>query len=326
MRGVALNTTLHGLVYDIDSNLVFDWWPEVLTPYDVDQWYVSDILNLMPAGTLAGLAVTVNSTAYYAGYIILENQTYPATNHIGGWVYQVSLAAGKASCSKLPSREWALGAVVTDQGTPVSATVPGTAYGQRQVLNFNNFPAGPADIISAAGVPVDNALFTAAQAAAWMDDKEGFSPNAFTIATDRTFGRVLSGPGAVVATWDLFPRYFLYDSNAATYFFIWTNRARAGYQKHVNVYDEDEVVLSLTIPLANELNIINARDYVPPGFLIGLGDYGFFNFYWTAADILNPIDDSIRCQDWVVYSYQMATGPAAQSWNVLERGFCAVGT
>ena len=321
MRGVA-TTTWHGFVYTRDSVMVFDWYPPTITPWDVDQWYVSDILSMMPAITRATLEVTVDGKAYYAGYIVLENLLRPNINHVGGWVYQVSLANGKASCSKLPSREWALGAVVTDQGTPGSGTVPGTAYGQRQTLDFT---AATTAAISAAGAAVDSGVFTAAQAAANFSDKEGFSANAFTIATERTFGRVLSGPSAVVATWNLFPRYYLYDSTGATYFFIWTNVVTAGLTNHVDVYDEDETALSIRVSLPNELNIINARDYIPPGFITAAGnDFGFFNFNW--GTVLNPINNTIRCQDWIVYSYQSATGPAAQSWNVLERGFAHVGT
>ena len=320
MRGLA--TAFHGFVYDINSNLIFDWFPEGLTAWDVDQWYVSTVLSMMPAGTLAALEITVDGNNYYGGYILLENLTRPNINHVGGWVYQVSLAAGKAAASKLPSREWALGAANTDQGATV---VPGTAYGQRQRLDFTLTAAQEA-VVNGPGVAADDATIGAVNAALFFSDKEAFSPNAFAIATERTFGNVLSAPSAIVATWDLFPRYFLLDSNAATYFLIWTNRVRAGYQKHVNVYDEDENVLSLTVPLANELNIINSRDYIPPGFIGGTGDYGFFNFYWTAADVVNPIDDSVRNQDWIVYSYQVATGAAGQSWNVLERGFANVGT
>ena len=345
MRGfgtAAAPTIYHGFVYDINSNLVFDWFEPGLTPWDVDQFYVSDILSLMPALTLAALEVTVDGTAYYGGYIVLDNQTFPATNHVGGWVYQVNLNNGKASASKLPSREWALGAANTNQGAS-GTTAPGTAYGQRQQLSFTATVGGLTggvstmpgiDLAAQAGGLVDYPVVaavggsvSAVQAAAIWSDMEGFSPNAFAIATQRTFGFALNGPLTnPVATWNLFPRYLLMDSNSATYFFIWTNLVRAGYSKHVNVYDEDENVLSLTIPLANELNIINARDYVPPGFITGSGDYGFFDFYWTAADVLNPIDNTVRAQDWVVYSYQMATGAAGQSWNVLERGFTHVGT
>jgi len=327
MRGlgtVALPTRFHGFVYTRNSVMVFDWNPEALTPWDVDQWYVSDILSMMPATTRAALEVTINGIDYYAGYIVLQNLTRPNINHVGGWVYQVSLAAGKAACDKLPSREWALGAVVTNQGTPISGTIPGTAYAQRQVRNFSNFPLGPLDFINGPGIPIDNGLFTAAQAAAWFSDREGFSPNAFAIATERTFGIVLDAPSAVVTTWNLFPRYYLYDSTGSTYFVIWTNVATAALTNHVDVYDEDENALSITVPLPYELNIINARDYIPPGFITGSNDFGFFNFNW--GTVLNPINNTIRSQDWVVYSYQNATGPVAQSWNVLERGFCTVGT
>ncbi|MFH1082151.1 MAG: hypothetical protein V1751_02005, partial [Pseudomonadota bacterium] len=218
-----------------------------------------------------------------------------------------------------PSREWALGAAVTDQGV-TAGTRPGTAFAQRQVIN--NAVANTLVGLNGPGgvVPL---VPTAVQLAAF-DDKEAFSPNAFAIATERSFGIVQTAPSAAVTTWNLFPRYYLYDSTGSTYFVIWTNLVTAALTNHVDVYDEDENALSITVPLPRELNIINARDYIPPGFIFGLNDFGFFNFNW--GTVLNPINNTIRNQDWIVYSYQMATGPAAQSWNVLERGFTHVGT
>ena len=311
-RGGAAGVRFHGFLYDINSNIIFDWWTDPLTAFDVDQFYMSDVLLMMPVISRVGLEVTVNSIAYYTGYVILENPTRNI-NHIGGWVYQVSLEAGKASCAKLPSREWAIGAAAVQEGLtgvytagvsyiPNAANVGSSIY-QRQVINC------------AAATTVANTT-----------DYEGFSANALAVTSERAFGYIQSTPLAAVATWDLFPRYFLMDSNAATYFFIWTNDVRAAYRKHVNVFDENENMLSVSVPLANELNIINARDYLPPGFISGNADFGFFNFAWTPADVLNPMDATTARMDWVVYSYQMATGAIGQSWNVLERGFCSVGT
>lgn len=238
-------------------------------------------------------------------------------NHIGGWVYQVSLAAGRASCSKLPSREWAIGAAGGSQGLTGTYTA-GTSYIPLAANVGSSFYQRESIVPGA----------TVAPTAANTTDYEGFSANALAVASERAFGYVQSAPLAAVATWNLYPRYYLYNSTGATYFFIWTNKTpAAAYTRHVNVYDENENVYDVRIPLPNELNIINARDWISPAFITGLNDYGFFDIYWSATDTINPvITDEIRQSDWVVYSYQMATGPAAQSWNVLERGFATVGT
>jgi len=321
MRGLAAR--FHGYLFTRDSVAEYTWVPEPLTAWDVNQWYVSDILKNIPETALKKYEVTVNGTKYYAGYIVLENETNPSTNHVGGWVYQVSLAAGKAACDKLPSREWALGAVNTNQGVLAGVTTPGTALAQREVLDFTAANAFLGGAINGPGAPFEFPI-TAAEAAAWFSDLEAFSPNAFAIAQERTFGIVLNAPSSAVDTWHLFPRYYLYDSTGSTYFVIWTNVANAALINHVNVFDENENVYDINVPLPNELNIINAADYISPLFITGSNDFGFFDFNWGTAN--NAINNTIRNQDWIVYSYQNATGPAAQSWNVLERGFCAVGT
>jgi hypothetical protein len=318
-------TRFHGFMYDIDSNLVFDWYPDPLTPWDVNQFYMSSVLDLIPpnSGILETLQVTVDGSNYYAGYIVMENLDLPQTNHVGGWIYQVSLAAGKASCSKLPAREWALGAAITNQGTPISATTPGTAYAQREVINFttNNPPTsvGPLGQIEGPGAPIDIAGITAAQAGAWFSDLEGFSANALAVANERSFGIVLNAPANPIQRYNFFPRYFILDHTGTTLFFIWTNVDTNTLINHVDIYDENENPMSIRVPLPHELNIINSEDYIPPSFLTYTGDYGFFNFNW--GTVLNPINNTLRGQDWVVYTYQMATGTAAQSWNVLERGY-----
>jgi hypothetical protein len=331
-------TIFHGFVYDINSNLIFDWWPDPLTPYDVNQFYMSSVMELMPVASRALLQVTVDGTAYYAGYMVMENQDFAAANHVGGWVYQVSLAAGKASCSKLPAREWAMGAQELNQGIVFT---PGTALAQRQIRDWTNYsrawyynlglavngvdgPGAAAAINTNVVSSTVQLALTNANVRSWFSELESFSPNAYAIAMERSFGIVLNAPSAAVATWSLFPRYFIMDSNAATYFFIWTNVRTASLINHVDIYDENENAMSIRVPLPSELNIINAADYIPPSFISGQGDYGFFHFNWGTA--LNAINSTIRNQDWVVYSYQMATGAANESWNVLERGYAAVGT
>lgn len=307
-----------GYVYTKDSKLIWDFDPSDLTAWDVDKFYVTDILDDMTASALAELLVTVKETDdCYAGYIVLENAGRQI-NEVGGWIYQVSLAAGKASASKLPMREWALGATAAAQGVIVT---PGTAYGQREVTSFALF--------TALGYTQENTLAT-------RGNYEAFSANALAIANERAFGLRNSAAGATnnsagasspVISFGLYPRYYLLDSNADSIFFIWTNNELgAAYEKHINVFNDTELSYSLNLPLPDELNIINAWTYLPPAFNTGADMEGFFQIRWTTTDATLPLDTIIRNMDWILYSYQMATGTAGESWNVLERVYTDVGT
>ena len=296
-----------GYVYTKDSKLVFDFAPGALTAWDVSKFYVTDILNLMTDSILAELLVTIKTTGdAYAGYIVLENAGRNV-NELGGWVYQVSLAAGKAAASKLPMREWALGAANTDQGNVIGT--PGTAYGQREATGLP-FAAATEYVLATRG------------------NYEAFSANALAIATERAFGIVgANGPSSPVLSFGLYPRYYLLDSNADSYVFIWTNyELGAAYEKHINVFNAAEASYSLNLPLPDELNIINTWTYLPPAFNTGSDMEGFFQIRWTTTDAALPLNETIRNMDWVLYSYQMATGAAGESWNVLERVYTDVGT
>lgn len=314
-----INNRFHGIIYDINSNIIFDW-NFILTPYDAEQFYVTSVLSLFGAGgsnALVPLEITLNGADYYAGYIVITNLDHPTVEHLGSWVYQVALSAGKASASKLPSREYAIGGGLTWQG---AIGFPGTAYGQRQY----DFISGTTTIY------------------------EGWSANALAHSQERAMGIVttgnngniaLTGAGlglnaaGVVNDWALWPRYYLYNSTSETFWFIWLS-TRLGtspgwvYNMHVDWWNEDEGMLSTTVSLDNELNIIDVREEVPASHITGSNDYGFARFRWqTTPDVgYAPLSNTIRATDMIVYSYQMATGAAGESWNILERAYTSVGT
>lgn len=330
LDGVATDTTLHWRLYDIDSAEIYDD-TIVVTPWGATSLSVkSGILENMPSVLRDMLRVDADGDGtndHWAGYIIFQNVTRPNINHLGGWVYQVNLPAGKAACSKLVSREWALGWDVLDQGllgtyTPGVSYIPeqtlavlggfGTAYYQREVDDWT----------------------VAVNLVGSRSDYEGFSANSLAVAIERGFGYVLAAPTAVVDDFHLTPRYYLYDSNAATYFFIWTNRDPNIALKHIFVRTEDERSRSIVIPLTNQLNIIYARTWIPTDFLTA-GGYGagIFDIGWDLTNnygtpLTGTNVDPILNQDWIAYSYQQATAPtgAAASWNVLERVFTSIGT
>jgi hypothetical protein len=322
-----INNRFHGIIYSINSAIVFDW-NFTLTPFDAEQFYVHSILELFgPAGSpaLAPLEVTVNGQTFYAGYIIISNVDHPTAEHVGSWVYQVALSAGRAAAAKLPSREYALGALVTAQGGAINGVPfglgPGTAYGQREY----DFVAGATTAY------------------------EGWSANALAHSQERALGIVTTTnngvipavdvaglglqPAGVVNDWALWPRYYLLDPTGETFWFIWLN-TRLGaapafaYNMHVDWWNETENMLSTTVSLDNELNIIDVRAEVPASHITGSNDFGMARFRWQDPPALGYalLTPRIRAVDMVVYSYQMAAGPAAISWNVLERGFVSVGT
>lgn len=302
-----------GWVFTKDSKLIWDFAPPGLTAWDVDKFYVTDILDDMTASALAELLVTVKATGdYYAGYIVLENAGRNI-NEVGGWVYQVSLANGKASASKLPMREWAIGVNAAAEGL-TAVTRPGTGYGARQIDNWATFAVNVA-------LGLEYVLGD-------RGDYEAFSANALAIANERAFG-ILSagGPSTPVNVFGLYPRYYLLDSNADSFVFIWTNNELgAAYQKHINVFNDAEASFSLNLPIPDELNIIDTWTYLPPAFNTGADMEGFYQIRWTLVDAALPLNETIRNMDWVLYSYQMATGAAGESWNVLERVYTDVGT
>lgn len=333
----ATSHRFHGFIYDINSNQIFDWWFR-LTAFDAEQFYVSTVLELFAvAGSpaLAPLEITLNGETFYTGYIIIENFDNRTNANLGAWVYQVALANGRASAAKLPAREWALGAVAADQGAVVdgvlvAGTGVGTAYGQRQINDDATVP-GLYSLANYEGWSAF-ALAHAQERAMGLVETRNVDPALLAGTLLNLAGAGGQAPSAAITNWNLWFRYYLFDSSAETFWFVWFNRRLSitapafTYKKHATWWNEDEAALSVTIPLSNELNIIDVREYVPVSHITGTNDYGMCRITWTAADVLNPLTARVCATDMVTYTYQQATGAAAQSWNILERGYTVVGT
>ena len=109
----------------------------------------------------------------------------------------------------------------------------------------------------------------------------------------------------------LMPRYFILDANSKTYWFIWTSHP--GAFLHINWFDEEENIISGSLSLSYELNIIDVAAFVPNGLHATYPKGGWANI--TMPDIMGFGFNGDR--EWVAYSYQMAVGPAQMSYSIL---------
>ena len=293
------NTTLNGVIYDIDSNPLHDWTVN-LTPFDV---YVTDgltIINTMAPGMAAQLEIDIDNDGtndHWAGYVLIENRTWGNTpfllagqncNHLISHVYQVYLTAGMAAGINGVSYEhW--------DGWFADARQTGFI-----------FPWRP-----------------------WTD--EAFSANALLIGKYALTGQydpLLPPPDA--AFFRLMPRYFILDDVGENLLMIWTETNFTGIPApgvvHCNFYDEEENVLSSNISLVNELNILRICDIVPAGLFPGVYPWAgwidirtpdvFGNGWFTDANGNLIMDGAER--EWLGYSWQRASGPAMEAWEVIH--------
>ena len=290
------NTTLHGVVYDIDSNPLHNWTVD-LTPFDV---YVTDgltIINAMAPGMAAQLEIDIDNNGvndHWAGYVLIEEATWGNTpflppgqdcNHLISHAYQVYLTAGMAAGINGVSYEfW--------DGWFADARQTGFIFPWR-FFGDEAFSA--------------NALFVGKSVLA------GFAPP----VGDATFFRLM-------------PRYFILDDVGVNLLMIWTETNFTQIPPpgviHCNFYDEEENVLSSNIPLVHELNILKVRDIVPAGLFSGVYPWGgwidirtpdvFANGWFTDANGNLIMDGAER--EWLGYSWQRAMGPAMEAWEVIH--------
>ena len=290
------NTTLHCVIYDIDSNPLHNW--EVrLTPFDVYVTNGLEIINAMAPGMAAQLQIDIDNNGtpdHWAGYVLIEEVTWGITpflltgqncNHLISHVYQVYLTAGMATAINGVSYEYWDGLSRLRQR---GAIFPWRFFGD--------------EAFSA------NALFVGKT----TDTLPFFPP-----IGDATFFRLM-------------PRYFILDDVGVNLLMIWTETFYTGIPPpgviHCDFYDEEENVLSSNIPLVNELNILKVRDIIPAGLFSGVYPWGgwidirtpdvFANGWFTDANG-NLIWDGAE-REWLGYSWQRARGPANEAWEVVH--------
>ncbi|MBW1781811.1 MAG: hypothetical protein JRL30_13855 [Deltaproteobacteria bacterium] len=108
------------------------------------------------------------------------------------------------------------------------------------------------------------------------------------------------------ASFAMYPRYFVYNSNGHNYLFSWRSTDRA-VTRHLDFYNDEEKSYSGNITLTHELDILNITDILPSGHMSAYPYVGWINF--TLANYND---------EWIMYSYQNVLDEAAgTSWCAL---------
>jgi len=138
---------------------------------------------------------------------------------------------------------------------------------------------------------------------------EAFSSDAYVVGQ-----RLLAGgyTGVRATSFQLSPRYYLLNSAAKNYFFIWCDRnLTTNGTVHVNYYDEAESGNSTDIDLPNELTVLNVNtEFVPSGGTT----YPFAGW----VDITMTIAAQLRSTEWLGYNYMLASGGASETWLAIN--------
>ena len=171
--------------------------------------------------------------------------------------------------------------------------------------------AGKAGAYVAASKERASSLFAAQYASqADTDAVEAFSPDAYVIGQDLLAGNA----GTTSASWfQLSPRYYLLNSAAQNYYFIWSDRnvSTNGNTVHVQYYDEAETNKSKDITIPDELTVLNVKtEFVPSGGTT----YPFAG--WIDITMTNTYQ--LGSTEWLGYNYMLASGAASETWLAIS--------
>jgi len=233
----ALNTVvwsrLHFNVYTIDSKWVFDF----KIPITRWQTLLKDMGKVLQdyKEMVSALAVTFEGQAYYAGYIVVDEDMFVGQDNILADVIQCDLSAGIAAGANIPMRAY------------TGAVIPCAAI---------NAVATASPVAAPAGANMNYEAFTGAAQAA---------------AKELAWGRACPAISSFAeAGWfAMYPRYLINDANAETYWFLLRSSLIASsgaYQQnlsfHTWVINGAEDWRSVTIDI-REFTILKATQIVP---------------------------------------------------------------
>lgn len=113
----------------------------------------------------------------------------------------------------------------------------------------------------------------------------GFDAEGFVTADLCEFDTVGAVPACVTAS-AFFPRYAIFNNDPNTYnrWIIWAGQNDAGRLLDGVICNEDEDCISLTIPIPDELNIIDVGSHVPAGLFTAFPHNGFGLFFIDYVD------------------------------------------
>ena len=324
---------LHWILRDRRSNHLADF-NLPYTANDVVSVSVRDMIEdyCNDAGRTA-LTMTLNSVDYYIGYIEWENNSIfdtmdvgtaaaPTTlitnwaNNMVGKIMIIDTTAGKTSGANLPGKEALAGGNYT--GTR-AFTVPGWPYNwlaaQSQTWSVGDDTPQDADFRAPLFTSSPFEGFTA-QALAASEQREGSAVGVVMAPVAGTTDIAYAPP----TKFTLVPRYYLYDDTAAAenYVFLWKSQNDGGgifppLTVTVLVYDTDENPTSLPLPLPDELNVINMREWLPTHRLAAVPCAGWIDISFDATNYF--WFDQV---DWMGYNLQVASSAdAGLNWSLL---------
>lgn len=110
-----------------------------------------------------------------------------------------------------------------------------------------------------------------------------------------------------------FPRYYIINPGGKTYLFIWKSENAPAASLHVWFFNADEKYVSSTLPLPDELNIIDLEQYLPVGLHSNYPKEGWIQ-------LLIPDTDGVGFaanREWVGYTWMTDPTNPMQSVDVL---------
>ncbi|MBC8392276.1 MAG: hypothetical protein H8E17_06905 [Deltaproteobacteria bacterium] len=141
-------------------------------------------------------------------------------------------------------------------------------------------------------------------------NKEALTPNALAYAMDRMAGNTGT---ATAGAFRLVTRFYMSETGAKNYLFIYsTTNQTTGASTHVKYWTEAETAYSTTIPLTQELNIIDLSNYLDTAVTAGSIEWRYPQTGYTANDITN-VDDEVL----IGYSYMQVDTTTNGSWNMM---------
>jgi hypothetical protein len=109
----------------------------------------------------------------------------------------------------------------------------------------------------------------------------------------------------------LYPRYYIHATGAKSYLILWKSVLETGLSLHVNWWNAEENHVSSNIPIPHELNFIDIANHLPATLHSGFPKEGWINMRWPdkGSTPLSP------AQEYLAWTWLMATGAASESWT-----------
>ena len=141
-------------------------------------------------------------------------------------------------------------------------------------------------------------------------NKEALTPNALAYAMDRMAGNAGT---ATAGAFRLVTRFYMSETGAKNYLFIYsTTNQTTGASTHVKYWTEAETAYSTTIPLTQELNIIDLSNYLDTAVTAGSIEWRYPQTGYSSNNLSNVAE-----QVMLGYNYMQVDTTTAGSWNMM---------